>query len=76
MIDRVFLGEVVDFLETAFMNFPIFNVADSFVCVGAAILLVALVADIIREEKRGKEQKTVSHEGDDEAPGDDTDGRG
>lgn len=76
MIDRVFLGEVVDFLEAAFMNFPIFNVADSFVCVGAAILLVALVADIIREEKRGKEQKTVSHEGDDEAPGDDTDGRG
>lgn len=76
MIDRVFLGEVVDFLETAFMDFPIFNVADSFVCVGAAILLVALVVDIIREERQSKEQKKVSHEGDTEAPGDDTDSRG
>ncbi len=76
MIDRVFLGEVVDFLETAFMDFPIFNVADSFVCVGAAILLVALVVDIIREEKQSKEQKKVSHEGDTEDPGDDTDSRG
>ena len=76
MIDRVFLGEVVDFLETAFMNFPIFNVADSFVCVGAAILLVALVVDIIREEKQSKEQKKVSHEGDTEDPGDGTDSRG
>lgn len=76
MIDRVFLGEVVDFLETAFMDFPIFNVADSFVCVGAAILLVALVVDIIREEKQSKEQKKVSREGDTEDPGDDTDSRG
>lgn len=76
MIDRVFLGEVVDFLETAFMDFPIFNVADSFVCVGAAILLVALVVDIIREEKQSKEQKKVSHEEDTEDPGDDTDSRG
>lgn len=76
MIDRVFLGEVVDFLETAFMDFPIFNVADSFVCVGAAILLVALVVDIIREEKQSKEQKKVSREGDTEDPGDGTDSRG
>lgn len=76
MIDRVFLGEVVDFLETAFMDFPIFNVADSFVCVGAAILLVALVVDIIREEKQSKEQKKVSHEGDTEDTGNDTDSRG
>lgn len=76
MIDRVFLGEVVDFLETAFMDFPIFNVADSFVCVGAAILLVALVVDIIREEKQSKEQKKVSREGDTEDTGNDTDSRG
>lgn len=76
MIDRIFLGEVVDFLETAFMDFPIFNVADSFVCVGAAILLVALVVDIIREEKQAKEQKTSSPGGSDGEHGDEADGRG
>ncbi|HDT8107791.1 TPA: signal peptidase II, partial [Enterococcus faecalis] len=33
-IDRVRLGYVVDMLQTDFMNFPIFNVADSTLVVG------------------------------------------
>ena len=31
VIDRVFRGYVVDMLETKFMDFPVFNVADCFV---------------------------------------------
>lgn len=41
LIDRVRLGEVVDFLDFHIKDFhwPAFNVADSFVCIGAGLLL-------------------------------------
>ena len=39
-IDRVFLGYVVDFLDFYLINFPVFNVADCFVCIGAGLLIV------------------------------------
>jgi len=44
MIDRVFApnGYVTDFIEFAFMDFPIFNVADICVCIGAVLLFVYL----------------------------------
>lgn len=40
MIDRALYGYVVDMIEVEFMNFAIFNVADSFVCIGAALLVI------------------------------------
>ena len=43
MIDRVRLGYVVDMFETEFMNFPVFNVADSFITCGAILLCIHLV---------------------------------
>ncbi len=63
MIDRMFYGEsfgdgaVVDFID--FCAFPelwkwIFNVADSCVCVGAAILMGYLVIEIVKESKAEK----------------------
>jgi signal peptidase II len=44
LIDRVRLGEVVDFLDFHLGDFhwPAFNVADSLVCVGAGLLLWCL----------------------------------
>ena len=49
LIDRVRLGEVVDFIDVYWgrYHWPAFNVADSLVCVGAAVLVWV----IIREEK-------------------------
>ncbi len=38
LIDRVVLGYVRDMLEFAFINFAIFNVADTAVSIGAALL--------------------------------------
>jgi signal peptidase II len=50
LIDRIRLGEVIDFLEVDWKSYhwPAFNVADSLICVG-----VALVAfDMLQEERR------------------------
>ena len=43
MIDRVRMGYVVDMIETEFMTFPVFNVADIFITCGCAALLVSLI---------------------------------
>jgi signal peptidase II len=42
LIDRVRLGYVTDFLDLRF--WPAFNLADTFICVGVAILILTLVA--------------------------------
>ncbi|WP_438755738.1 signal peptidase II [Enterococcus sp. AZ187] len=52
-IDRVRLGYVVDMLQTDFMNFPIFNVADSTLVVGVICIFIYLILD----EKAAKEGK-------------------
>ncbi len=43
MIDRLRLGYVVDMIETEFITFPVFNVADSFITCGCILLLIHLV---------------------------------
>ena len=43
MIDRIFRGYVIDFIMLDFINFPIFNVADIFVCVGLFILVFLII---------------------------------
>lgn len=43
MIDRIFRGFVIDFIMLDFINFPIFNVADIFVCVGLFILVILII---------------------------------
>ena len=43
MIDRVRMGYVVDMIETTFMEFPVFNVADCFITCGCILMMVHLV---------------------------------
>ena len=43
LIDRVFRGYVIDFLEFAFIDFPVFNIADCFVVVGAILLALQVL---------------------------------
>ena len=40
MIDRIIDGSVTDYISTAFMDFPVFNVADICVSVGIVLCLV------------------------------------
>ena len=64
MIDRIGLGYVVDFIDFTLIDFAVFNVADSFVCVGVGLLLLYLIRSMIvisREEKAAKaEAKSVA----------------
>lgn len=64
MIDRVRFGFVVDFID--FYPFPnvwkwVFNVADAFVCIGAGLLMLYLVLDIIKESKDKKANGVEEH---------------
>lgn len=48
LIDRLQMGYVVDFLDFHWgygYHFPAFNIADSAICVGVAILLLDLITD-------------------------------
>lgn len=54
MIDRIARGYVIDFIDCRFINFYVFNVADSFVCVGCAMFIIAVIIDEVRERKLKK----------------------
>ena len=58
------IGEVVDFIDFCGIWNAIFNGADSFVCVGAGLLILALVIDIVKEmkEERIKKAEAVADE--------------
>ena len=62
MVDRIALGYVIDFIDFTLINFAVFNVADSFVTVGAFVLMGYLIWDLVREWKQGKEKKNDSEE--------------
>ena len=58
MIDRIVLGYVVDMIDCRFINFYIFNVADSCVCVGAGLIILGIILAIVKEKKStNKEEK-------------------
>ena len=55
MIDRVRLGYVVDMIETTFIQFPVFNVADIFITCGCILLMAHLILfnkEFWKEEKK------------------------
>ena len=67
MIDRLFregvdaLGNVyyyvVDFIDFTLIDFAVFNGADSFVCVGAGLMVLSLILEMKQEIKKEKAEK-------------------
>jgi len=53
LIDRIRLGEVIDFLDVYWRTYhwPAFNVADSCICIGVALLAL----DMLKEERSNKQ---------------------
>lgn len=58
MIDRIAFGKVTDFLCFTFIDFPVFNVADSFVCIGAAVIAVYVI--FFELKNGGTDDKSVA----------------
>ena len=55
MIDRLRFGYVVDMIQTLFMDFPVFNVADCFITCGCFAMMFSLFfinKDFWKEEKK------------------------
>ena len=60
MIDRVLLGYVVDFIDFTLINFAVFNVADSFVTVGAGILIFYYLREVVLEIRAERAKKRAA----------------
>ena len=57
MVDRCILKYVIDMLDFRLINFAIFNVADSFVCVGVGLFALAVILEEIENSKKEKAEK-------------------
>lgn len=54
-IDRLCFGYVRDFILVDFIEFPVFNVADCLVCIGAGLYILYAFSDIFKK----KEEKEI-----------------
>ena len=53
------MGEVIDFIDFCGIWNAVFNGADSFVCVGSGLLILALVIDLVKEYKAEAAKKNA-----------------
>ena len=53
MFDRLIRGFVPDMIETQFVNFPVFNVADSCLVVGCVIMMICILTKGIEDDGHG-----------------------
>ena len=59
-IDRIYFGYVRDFIRTDFMDFPVFNIADCFVCIGAGLYILYSVMDLFKQKKEDLNHESES----------------
>ncbi|MDF2943567.1 MAG: hypothetical protein K0S01_2425 [Herbinix sp.] len=68
LIDRIYLGYVVDFIYFEIINFPLFNIADSYLTVSSVLLFLfaifyykeedfAFLDQVFKFKKKDKEKK-------------------
>lgn len=52
LIDRIYLGYVIDFINPVFVNFAVFNIADCAVTLGTISLVAYLVFDMFKKDNK------------------------
>ena len=62
MIDRIALGYVIDFIDFCGIWAYVFNGADSAVCIGAGLMILYVILEIVRESKAAKQQSATEAE--------------
>lgn len=55
LFDRIMHGFVIDFIDVRIIDYPIFNVADCFVVIGAVILCICVIFFEKKEDEVGKD---------------------
>ena len=65
LIDRALLGYVVDMFQTLFVRFAVFNLADSFIDVGAVVFCVLYLARTVREDREKKAAAAIEDKAED-----------
>lgn len=60
LIDRLFYGKVVDFIDIKIINWPVFNFADMAVTCGMIILIVIVIFERDKEQSEEGEQLEAS----------------
>jgi len=68
MIDRTVRGFVVDFIDVTCIDFYVFNIADSFVCVGCGLMILYLLLDEVRLRREKKEEAAASESDENDKP--------
>lgn len=56
--DKLFWGSVVDYVKFLFVDFAVFNFADCLICIGAAMIMIYVIVDTIKnpsDKKKGQE---------------------
>ncbi len=56
IIDRIYRGYVVDFLEITFISWPVFNMADIYVVIGTTMLMFIMLF-VLKDEPRKEKMK-------------------
>lgn len=62
-IDRLYLGYVRDFIQVDFIEFPVFNIADCFVCIGAGLYILYAFSDMFKKKEETDDTKLTETDG-------------
>jgi signal peptidase II len=57
LIDRIFRGYVIDFVDLGW--FPVFNLADAMISIGTAGIVIIFIKEIADEKRNKNDKKTV-----------------
>lgn len=57
LIDRIIRRYVIDYIEFTFVDFAVFNFADCLITIGAFLVIISLVKELIEECKTKKNQE-------------------
>lgn len=59
LIDRIFRGYVIDFIDVNILNFPNFNIADICITVGIFVLILIVIKSLFESEKIGDDKNEI-----------------